>query len=363
VNRKAIIVALILSLLVSVVLWKKLQSNAQQGPHFVEPPIVPMVSVVKAIRRIPVRTRLEAGLIKESVKLEEIVASLSPPGAFTNIASLTNRFTGTTIFPGDVLTPDRLLNEDTLPSFARLIPDGKRAVSLTVTKDKAVGGFIQQGDFVDVVATFRPPKGDMTTKVVLQDLLVLAVGGTYQFDETMASSTPSIAAAKMDLVTLAVTPQDLERLMYLDSNISNIAFRLVLKSPRDKDRVVQTSGANERKLLESVGLTETGLPLPQPTPPVAQPVTPETPPKIVPTVQQTVIPAVSLVVRPMDDGKVEVRYGSSRKFDLFKDNAPVQAAGGSSSDMAAPSIPPQTHSTSQGGGEGSAPSSSPLTRE
>jgi Flp pilus assembly protein CpaB len=101
----------------------------------------------------------------------------------------------------------------------------------------SVGGFIQQGDFVDVIATFRPRGSEPVSKIVLQDIQILAVGGSYQFAGGIPTQTPSIMAAKAELITLAVTPEELEKMMQLDTGTT---FKFVLKNPSDQTKCLLT---------------------------------------------------------------------------------------------------------------------------
>ncbi|RCK79980.1 MAG: Flp pilus assembly protein RcpC/CpaB [Candidatus Ozemobacter sibiricus] len=293
-----------------------------------------------AKKRIPVRTRLEPKLLNEMFEIKEINASdaLHFPNAFTAIASLANRFTAVPILQGDVMTEQRLLAEDAIPDLAHAIPPGKRAVSIAVSKVTGVGGFIQQGNYVDVIATFKLKNRETVSKIVLQDILVLAVGNMFQFDGSLASTPPAIAAAKVDLVTLAVTPEELERLMFLDSGVT---FRLVLKNPKDKDNRVQTTGATEKAVLKGLGMeaeegvadARAALPKPPENPavnvvgsgsPPSSPA-PTTPIEATPAMVAAGIDTSPTPTRPLVDDKVEIWYGSSDlRRELIRETYPLQ---------------------------------------
>ena len=321
-NKKAIFVALLVSLVVSALLWNKIQQKQQPPTNNIAIPQVPAQKpkeepVVVCKKQIAARTRIESSMLEEYFETQMRIASSIPDLAFTNVASLTNRYTAVTILPDDIITPKRLLDEDTVPNLARAIPAGKRAVSIAVSKASSVGGFIQQGDFVDVIATFRPRNGETITKIVLQDIQVLAIGNTYEFEGLVATHTPAIAASKAELITLALTPEDLEKLMYLDAGTT---FRLVLKNPTDKDNVVQTRGATEQIVLKDIGHAST-----------------------VETAQaQTSTPApVShqhhYQEEAIDDGKVEIMFGTSKRREVKKYGGP--AASKISGNLINPQIP------------------------
>lgn len=304
-NRRAIIVALVASLAISMLLWNKLQTSqtARVAAPTVQQPTIMKKSVVVSKKRLAARTRLEPAIVAANFELRELIASSVPDTAFTTIASITNRYTSVTILPDDIMTPMRLMDSDQIPNLARAIPPGKRAVSIAVSKATSVGGFIQQGDYVDVIATFRPRNSDPITKIVLQDIQILAVGGTYEFEGSTATSTPAIAAAKMELVTLALQPDDLEKLMFLDSGTS---FRLILKNPNDKDKKVSTKGATERIVLSDIG-----------HPDFIQAV------KAVDTSVGSEATTQAVIVAPVDDGKVEIMYGALARREIYKYGGPA----------------------------------------
>lgn len=254
-NRRALIVALIISGLVSLMLWGRIKRSQQAaGKATVAVEVVtPKVSVVVSTQKLAARTRLDADLLKKSFKLKKLDENLVPKDAYTSIASITNRYTSVTILPDDIMTPLRLLKEEQVPSLALAIPKGKRAITITVSEATSVGGFIQQGDFVDIIATIRPRGKEATSKIILQDIQVLAVGTTYEFDSSIATTTANISANKAKLVTLAVSPQETEKLMYLETGVS---FRLILKNPHDKDMVVGTTGVSEKEIFKDLNIYE-----------------------------------------------------------------------------------------------------------
>lgn len=301
-NRRAIIVALLVSMVFSAILWKKVQQDKPVSgpPVIVQPPKIPTMNVVVAKQKIPARLMLEAAKLDEYFEIKEIIASAAPPDAFTSIASLTKKYTSITILAGDVMTPNRILDKDVIPSLAFAVPQGKRAVTIAVSKTSGVGGFIQQGDFVDVIANFKHGTPDSIAKIVLQDIPVLAAGNTYAFDPGIATAAPAIAAAKMELVTLAVTPEELERIVYLDSSVN---FRLVLKNPRDKGEQVITKGATEKMVMRSLGFTEPVVVQPVPSTSEAPLITPRVVPQAIETVET---------------GRVEIMYGSQRRLEMNK---------------------------------------------
>jgi pilus assembly protein CpaB len=349
VNRKAIFVALLVSLGVSLVLWKQLQAPkpVDTSTPVAAPAPVETRPVVVAKNRIPTRTRLEAAVIAESFEIRDIATSSMIEGALNATDSMLNKYTSMTVLPGDQMTSARMLEKDAVPNLSFAVKQGRRAFTIPVDPVKGIAGFIQQGDFVDIIATFRPPGAETVSKMILQDIQILAVGKTY-FQEldlgAGASPTAAIMSQMTDLITLSVTPEELERLMYLDS--AGVFYKLVLKNPLDKDIKIVTKGATEKIVMKDLGIDKdsleglVGIPKPVVSDIPAQPVSP-----IVPTFTPAPIPDV-----PEDLGTIEVIYGPSRrKEDVLKEgramlNAPNSASSGST---AQPSVVAEENGTSE----------------
>lgn len=86
-------------------------------------------------------------------------------------------------------------------SFSSRIPKGMRAMSVAGAGRRAIGNLMRPGDRVDVLLTKAKPGPDprVVTLPLLQNLLVLAVGGSFTATDQETSSIGS------DSVTLLVT--------------------------------------------------------------------------------------------------------------------------------------------------------------
>lgn len=122
------------------------------------------------------------------------------------------------------------------PSLALKTPQGKRAVTILIESLAAVGGLLNPGDLVDVIAQLSVPvpgstdKKSTVTAMIFQGLEVLAVNTNLQetgvyYDEQQAS-----AAIK---VTVAVDPDEAGLLTFADKNGK---LELALRSPQETDR-------------------------------------------------------------------------------------------------------------------------------
>lgn len=120
-----------------------------------------------------------------------------------------------------------------------------RAVTVSVTEKSSVGGWVQPGDHVDVLATFRDPESEeLVTVTLLHNVVVLATGRSAG-----GEGASGWARAYSD-VSLLVLPEEAE-LLVLAQEMGNLT--LVLRHPdeleaeRDRGRAtVSTLLTGER---------------------------------------------------------------------------------------------------------------------
>jgi pilus assembly protein CpaB len=122
-----------------------------------------------------------------------------------------------------VLADDLLRKED---SFNYSIPKGMRALTIRVSVDTVVGGFVQPNSRVDVINTVGGDK-DGYSQTILQNMLVLAI-------DTINKRDPEKVAIVSSNVTLAVTPEEASTLS-LAARMGEL--RLSLRSQDDVEKV------------------------------------------------------------------------------------------------------------------------------
>ncbi|MEO5373567.1 MAG: Flp pilus assembly protein CpaB [Alphaproteobacteria bacterium] len=115
----------------------------------------------------------------------------------------------TALTRGEPVQASRLFRQEGGGLMAGLLSPGMRAVSVDVTPEKGVSGFILPGDHVDVVLTHEIRGGDknevsahMMSESILRDIRVLAV------DQTLTE--PKEGSVKAKNVTLEVTAKQAE---------------------------------------------------------------------------------------------------------------------------------------------------------
>lgn len=126
-------------------------------------------TVCVSAKQIEVASRITDGMIS----VTRVPSALVPSGAFTDPKALVGRVTSMTLAPGVPVTKTMLAPPGAEPGLRAIIPAGHRAVSVSVTEESAVAGFITPGSRVDVSTV---SDRDGTSKLILTDVEVGAVG-------------------------------------------------------------------------------------------------------------------------------------------------------------------------------------------
>jgi Flp pilus assembly protein CpaB len=144
------------------------------------------------------------------------------------------------IAPGSLLLYE-YFNDQPADRFAGRVSPGKRAISIEATASSAVSFLIEPGSHVDIVGTLSLEDNGSTparnapearqkfaTQTILQNVRVLAVGnltsrGAYSGAEDSNYST----------VTIEVTPEEAEKLVFARANLKDNALNLLLRNPAD----------------------------------------------------------------------------------------------------------------------------------
>jgi Flp pilus assembly protein CpaB len=217
------------------------------------------VSVVVAVRPIAARKPVEA----DDVALREI--PLDPTNsaaiAITKLDDVLNHVLAVSVLQDQMLTTNMLASTSTGGQFSILEPgetvapdsEAWRAVSITVADDKAVGGMIQAGMTVDIIATatVNVPQDlldsgkyytDKSTKIMYQNMIILAKGaGFYILRATMPVA---------------------EEIAHMQA-AGNMTFSMVLRPEQDIRQVDATTlGETTNRIIAKYG-----LPVPEVYPP------------------------------------------------------------------------------------------------
>ena len=272
-RRIPLIVGLLLALGTGVLLLNYLTSVRPSEAA------VPTKRVYLAARDIPARALLNETFLTEATRPVNEVDQ----DAIADRKAVTGKYSLITIPAGSVVTASKIGEAGANALPARL-PNGMRAVSISIDRVKGVAGLIQPGDRVDVVAV--PPRvGSEVPRAsaILRGALVLAMGNAVE----TTSATPSPDQQNnLTTVTLALTPQQVNLLAAADLNTT---LRLALRPPKEPIRAFPPEplklGVPERQQ------PPPSVPAPGPpaaaAPPAAAPALVATAPKAPPAAPQT----------------------------------------------------------------------------
>ncbi len=244
---------------------------------------LPKAPVVVAVRDIPARKPIEEGdVIVRDVPIDRT----NERGVYATVDLVLGRVLAIPALDGQLITSNMLASTTSGGQFSILDPtetiapesEAWRAVSVTVTDDRAVGGVLEAGNTVDVfvTATVNVPQDlleqglyytDKSTKITYQNMVILARTGSFYILKA----------------TLAVA----EEISHLQAT-GNAQFSLALRPEIDVRLAdVTTLGQTTNRLIAKYG-----LPIPETYPPGGGPVA--TPPPIAtPTPEPTGSPEPS----------------------------------------------------------------------
>jgi pilus assembly protein CpaB len=198
------IVALILSVGVTYFAYRLLKSRLQ--------PIEANAQILVATEQLPMGTRLT----EKHVKLAAWPKATPLTGSITDPAQAVGRALLDDVLPNEPILESRLASKDSGAGLIVAIPEGMRAQSIQVNSIIGVTGFVLPGSRVDLILTSQPPssvtstiqgapKEEMVSKIILENLQVLATGQNIQRD---IDGKPQ----SVQEVTLLVTPEQAEKI-------------------------------------------------------------------------------------------------------------------------------------------------------
>ncbi|MFT7517953.1 MAG: pilus assembly protein CpaB [Kiritimatiellia bacterium] len=198
------VVAAGLATLILMVVFNQLQSRLEikQKTHAEE-----LVSVVIAVRT------LEQGT---TIKTDDLVVKQIPrpyylEQMFDDSNIILGRVPRERILEGEPLRAERLADPKAGAGLNALIPKGQRALQIELHGGQAVAGFINPGDYVDLIYTAMDQKLNGThTTTLLQSKQVLAVDDRLAVNDEAMGQRGHVAPS----VTLALTPEQAQKVTH-----------------------------------------------------------------------------------------------------------------------------------------------------
>lgn len=192
-------------------------------------------------------------LTKEVVKTQPYLKTSLPAGHIADPQAAVGRVVIYPIQTGEPITESRLAPVNVKAGgLAAVVAPNKRAMGVKVDKVAGVSGFIHPGNKVDVLVSLESKEGISITKIVLENIPVLAVGEAVE--QAVGQKEKAIP---VDVITLEVTPEEGEKLALAAVKGK---LQLALRNYADVEEV-QTRGMTVAQLLTSYsgGVTPTSV--------------------------------------------------------------------------------------------------------
>jgi len=182
------------------------------------------IKIVVAKSSITARTRIDAS------QLELAVVSPEPPQAFKSIAQVAGKGARVDIPQGLAVTANLIADSPDILSSSDVtylpIPSGYVAVTIPTSEQVGVGGYVQVGDRITILASvntqaFAVSPAVLSVRTVFKDLVVLRVGPVAQLQGSSPVSTS---------LTVMMTACDSEYLFWL---LNNAVLKYELESFKD----------------------------------------------------------------------------------------------------------------------------------
>lgn len=252
-------------LLLSVLLGLVAAGGAAWYLSRAEAAAAPTEPVVIARGTIPARTLVTEDLLT----IKQLPKAAVHPEAEGSMASFVGKTTRSRIAAGEQLLASKVFRDRAETGASFVLPEGRRAVAVSVNELIAAGGLVVPGDKVDVVGSclvnLRPVDGSQKQEQIerlepaprvtraaytLQGLEILAVAQEMVGDEALTPQTAfraQDARGALDVtrspapqpmaktVTLAVTPEESARLILLE-NHPDCRLRFALRAAGDQSR-------------------------------------------------------------------------------------------------------------------------------
>lgn len=219
-------------------------------------------NVVVAVTDIPAYTPITAQMLT----IKQIPMGYAHPLAAHTTEEVVGYVTESEVLAGEEIIPSKLKQYgETDSGLSYVVPEGMRAVTVAVDEVTGVAGFLQRGDYVDVISytttTYVPAKAPVvpeggeptadqlpqtlsTTLVAAQNVRVAAVGMSL----SGAAVTVDGEAPSYNSVTLILTPEDAMRVV---QGARSGAIILILRASGDHTPNLEDPVINDMLLVQA----------------------------------------------------------------------------------------------------------------
>jgi len=172
-------------------------------------------------------------ITEEDLYAVRIPPRFLPEGVFLSPEHVVGRIPRERILANEFVRADRLADPESGIGLNAVIPRGMRAISVNIKDGAALSGFLNPGNYVDVLVTVAPDETGASnkapeTKTLLQAVFVLGVNSRMQKES--AEEAEQMRGKQKPSVTLLTTADDAEQVAHAE-NLGDI--RLALRNDLD----------------------------------------------------------------------------------------------------------------------------------
>jgi len=185
-----------------------------------------------------------------------------PPSAFSAAAYPVGRTTHERVLAGDILREERLSEPGTAGGLEALVPMGMRAMSVNLSSEQAVSGFLQEGARVDILVTLpREADSPAITTTALSNVRVVAVDDRHELSQRRGVTlkpqiTIIVTADDAQRVTQALKRGRVMAVLRSDLDLSHRPSKALTTADMlghmEERRVIRFDQALERPILREV---------------------------------------------------------------------------------------------------------------
>jgi pilus assembly protein CpaB len=201
-NRNRLVIGLAVAVIVAFVLSTFVYRVFKQAS--VVRPVAATQQIVVAAAPLQLGTRLNS----TNVKLIGWPVGQPVAGMLTRLEDANNRALITPVAENEPILEAKLASQQSGAGLPATIPEGMRALSVSVNEVVGVAGFVIPGTMVDVLVTGAVPGGSgggNVTRTILENVRVLAAGQKIEQDRDGKPQT-------VPVITLLVNPDDAAKL-------------------------------------------------------------------------------------------------------------------------------------------------------
>jgi pilus assembly protein CpaB len=177
--------------------------------------------VLQLKQNVPANTAVTADMLQQV----EVPQKWTPNTMITNLGELNGQVAAADLAQGSYLQRGMLVP-------APALAPGQREIAIMIDAETGVAGKVNEGDTVDIFATFQQPTGNQQVPCaarVIRAAQVIQVGA--RTTERSAQNAADVKAVVP--ITFALSLQDTQNLTYVESHATKIRLALIGRGQQD----------------------------------------------------------------------------------------------------------------------------------